>query len=67
MRNINLVRFAGATAVVVLGLGACGERAEEDVIPAGNPPAVATTVAPPEHFPNDCGIRLPRLGTQVNC
>ena len=64
MRNINLLRLAGATAVVVVGLGACGDGAK-DVIPEGNP--AATTVAPPEHFPNDCGIRLPRPDSPVRC
>jgi hypothetical protein len=68
MRKIGLIRLAGATAVVVLGLGACGEGAEEDVVPEENPPPGATTtVAQPEHFPNDCGVRLPRLDTSVRC
>ena len=67
MRNINLIRLTGATVAVVLGLGACGDSAS-DVPAATDPPAaVATTVAQPEHYPNDCGVRLPRLGASVHC
>jgi hypothetical protein len=67
MRNINLVRLAGVTTVAVLGLGACGEAAQEDEIPKDNPPAAAPTVAQPEEYPNDCGIRLPRPDSPVRC
>ena len=66
MRNINLIRLSGATVAVVLGLGACGDSGN-DVTPQTNPAAVTTTVAEPERYPNDCGIRLPRPNTPVNC
>jgi hypothetical protein len=66
MRNINLLRLTGATAVVVLGLAACGDS-PNDVPAATDPAAVATTVAQPEQYPNDCGVRLPRIDTPVRC
>jgi hypothetical protein len=65
MRKISLVRLAGATTAVVLGLGACGEG--DDSIPEGNPVAAPTTTAQPERFPNDCGMRFPRIETSVRC
>lgn len=66
MQTLSLVRLAGATAVVVLGLGACGDRVD-DVIPANDPPAVTTTIAPSEQIPNECGMRIPRPNAPVYC
>ena len=64
MSNLNLIRLAGATVVVVLG--ACGGAAADPGMPAGEP-ASTTTVAPPEAISYDCGVRLPRIEAPVYC
>jgi len=64
--NIMLTTTIVRLVIVIVGLGACGHRAE-DLVPNNDSPAVTTTVAPREQLPNECGKRIPRIDSPVYC